>query len=160
MTNFLSKKLLTKRFAYVIIFKCKATDRMLLAPSICGCGGTADALVSGSSVERRVGSNPVIRTKMKKQTSTVCFFVLAADEDAEPTSRGCYSTKRYLKLNFKNTTSTQVTEASRIGFTKLAEPYLGYPLNISYSNQNSLGGDDNIPSFKSDGANGLRSTRI
>ena len=30
---------------------------------ICGCGGTADALVSGSSVERRVGSNPVIRTK-------------------------------------------------------------------------------------------------
>ena len=101
-----------------------------------------------------------IRTKMKRQTSTVCFFVLAADEDAEPTSRGCYSTKRYLKLNFKNTTSTQVTEASRIGFTKLAEPYLGYPLNISYSNQNSLGGDDNIPSFKSDGANGLRSTRI
>ena len=97
---------------------------------------------------------------MKRQTSTVCFFVLAADEDAEPTSRGCYSTKRYLKLNFKNTTSTQATEASRIGFTKLAEPYLGYPLNISYSNQNSLGGDDNIPSFKSDGANGLRSTRI
>jgi len=97
---------------------------------------------------------------MKRQTSTVCFFVLAADEDAEPTSRGCYSTKRYLKLNFKNTTSTQVTEASRIGFTKLAEPYLGYPLNISCSNQNSLGGDDNIPSFKSDGANGLRSTRI
>ena len=88
------------------------------------------------------------------------LFVLAAGEDAEPTSRGCYSTKRYLKLNFKNTTSTQVTEASRIGFTKLAEPYLGYPLNISYSNQNSLGGDDNIPSFKSNGANGLRSTRI
>ena len=68
---------------------------------ICGCGGTADALVSGSSVARRVGSNPVIRTKMKRQTSTVCFFVLAADEDAEPTSRGCYRTKRYLKLNFK-----------------------------------------------------------
>ena len=112
------------------------------------------------SAKAATGGNPVIRTKMKRQTYTVCFFVLAADEDAEPTSRGCYSTKRYLKLNFKNTTSTQVTEASRIGFTKLAEPYLGYPLNISYSNQNSLGGDDNIPSFKSDGANGLRSTRI
>ena len=29
----------------------------------CRCGGTADALVSGSSEEIRVGSNPVIRTK-------------------------------------------------------------------------------------------------
>ena len=101
-----------------------------------------------------------IYTQNEKADLYGLLFVLAAGEDAEPTSRGCYSTKRYLKLNFKNTTSTQVTEASRIGFTKLAEPYLGYPLNISYSNQNSLGGDDNIPSFKSDGANGLRSTRI
>ena len=119
---------------------------------------------------RDLGSNPYWKTKniffiFPLQTKRIypcgcAFFVLAADEDAEPTSRGCYSTKRYLKLNFKNTTSTQVTEASRIGFTKLAEPYLGYPLNISYSNQNSLRGDDNIPSFKSDGANGLRSTRI
>ena len=32
---------------------------------ISGCGGTADALVSGSSVERRVGSNPVIRTRKR-----------------------------------------------------------------------------------------------
>ena len=144
----------------LLYLSAKRTRKASFASLIRGCGGTADALVSGSSVERRVGSNPVIRTKMKRQTSTVCFFVLEADEDAEPTSRGCYSTKRYLKLNFKNTTSTQVTEASRIGFTKLAEPYLGYPLNISYSNQNSLGGDDNIPYFKSDGANGLRSTRI
>ena len=38
---------------------CKNRGRKLK----CGCGGTADALVSGSSVERRVGSNPVIRTK-------------------------------------------------------------------------------------------------
>ena len=30
-----------------------------------GCGGTADALVSGSSEEIRVGSNPVIRTKRR-----------------------------------------------------------------------------------------------
>ena len=49
---------------------------------------------------RAASHNPVIRTKMKRQTSTVCFFVLAADEDAEPTSRGCYSTKRYLKLKY------------------------------------------------------------
>ena len=102
--------------------------------------------------------NDCLSAKAATGGNPVCYS--AADEDAEPTSRGCYSTKRYLKLNFKNTTSTQVTEASRIGFTKLAEPYLGYPLNISYSNQNSLGGDDNIPSFKSDGANGLRSTKI
>ena len=172
MSKILFQKLLTKLFRCVNIVKCKIVWKkttlrnLILHYAFCilrlisGCGGTADALVSGSSVERRVGSNPVIRTKMKRQTSMVCFFVLVADEDAEPTSRGCYSTKRYLKLNFKNTTRTQVTEASRIGFTKLAEPYLGYPLNISYSNQNSLGGDDNIPSFKSDGANGLRSTRI
>ena len=32
---------------------------------ISGCGGTADALVSGSSEEIRVGSNPVIRTKQR-----------------------------------------------------------------------------------------------
>ena len=137
MSKNLVKKLLTKPLIYVIIFECKRTYKSSVVPtflhfalcilhSISGCGGTADALVSGSSVERRVGSNPVIRTKMKRQTSTVCFFVSAADEDAEPTSRGCYSTKRYLKLNFKNTTSTQVTEASRIGFTKLAERPHGF----------------------------------
>ena len=42
----------------------------------CGCGGTADALVSGSSVARRVGSNPVIRTN-KRGTALVVvpFFV-------------------------------------------------------------------------------------
>ena len=40
-----------------------------------GCGGTADALVSGSSVERRVGSNPVIRTKCEKRVLAALFFV-------------------------------------------------------------------------------------
>ena len=42
------------------------------------CGGTADALVSGSSVERRVGSNPVIRTN-KMSTALVVVLVLFSD---------------------------------------------------------------------------------
>ena len=44
---------------------------------ICRCGGTADALVSGSSVERRVGSNPVTCTKWKGRVPVAlpfCFF--------------------------------------------------------------------------------------
>ena len=32
----------------------------------CRCGGTADALVSGSSEEIRVGSNPVTCTKQEQ----------------------------------------------------------------------------------------------
>ena len=45
------------------------------------CGGTADALVSGSSVERRVGSNPVIRTKNKRRMGYILrlFFIQVAD---------------------------------------------------------------------------------
>ena len=44
---------------------------------ISGCGGTADALVSGSSEEIRVGSNPVIRTKQRGRALVVrplCFI--------------------------------------------------------------------------------------
>ena len=39
----------------------------------CRCGGTADALVSGSSEEIRVGSNPVTCTN---KTSTALVVVL------------------------------------------------------------------------------------
>ena len=49
----------------------------------CGCGGTADALVSGSSVERRVGSNPVIRTNDR---DFLGHFYLCGFSGAEPTS--------------------------------------------------------------------------
>ena len=45
---------------------------------ICGCGGTADALVSGSSEEIRVGSNPVIRTN-KMSTALAVVLVLLFD---------------------------------------------------------------------------------
>ena len=41
----------------------------------CGCGGTADALVSGSSEEIRVGSNPVIRTN-KMSIALVVVLIL------------------------------------------------------------------------------------
>ena len=53
----------------------------------CRCGGTADALVSGSSEEIRVGSNPVIRTKQKDRVNVAlsfCFFG-GGDGNAEPT---------------------------------------------------------------------------
>ena len=38
---------------------------LLMLRKKCRCGGTADALVSGSSVERRVGSNPVTCTRKR-----------------------------------------------------------------------------------------------
>ena len=40
-----------------------------------GCGGTADALVSGSSEEIRVGSNPVIRTNKRGTALVVVPFL-------------------------------------------------------------------------------------
>ena len=45
---------------------------------ISGCGGTADALVSGSSEEIRVGSNPVIRTN-KMSIALVVVLILFFD---------------------------------------------------------------------------------
>ena len=41
----------------------------------CRCGGTADALVSGSSEEIRVGSNPVTCTNKKSTTLAVVPFL-------------------------------------------------------------------------------------
>ena len=46
---------------------------------ISGCGGTADALVSGSSEEIRVGSNPVIRTKQRGCALAVRPFLFYVD---------------------------------------------------------------------------------
>ena len=54
-------------------FPCKNRGRKTKK---CGCGGTADALVSGSSVERRVGSNPVTCTNQKGRTLAVCPFLI------------------------------------------------------------------------------------
>ena len=48
---------------------------------ISGCGGTADALVSGSSEEIRVGSNPVIRTKQRGCAPVVRPFLFYKDRD-------------------------------------------------------------------------------
>ena len=52
---------------------------IVISNLISGCGGTADALVSGSSVARRVGSNPVIRT-MRRHPDFLsgCFCIVWA----------------------------------------------------------------------------------
>ena len=42
--------------------------RRVIFNLICRCGGTADALVSGSSEEIRVGSNPVTCTRKRLGT--------------------------------------------------------------------------------------------
>ena len=66
---------------------------------ICRCGGTADALVSGSSEEIRVGSNPVTCTKQKDRvlvTLSFCFFG-AGDEDANPLAHRAISGRRLRK---------------------------------------------------------------
>ena len=64
-----AKKHLTNMAMCGIIFR--RAERLV----ICGCGGTADALVSGSSEEIRVGSNPVTCTNKKSTTLAVVPFL-------------------------------------------------------------------------------------
>ena len=67
----------------LLYLSAKRTHKASFALLIRGCGGTADALVSGSSVERRVGSNPVIRTKQKSTALVVVLFCFGSETGFE-----------------------------------------------------------------------------
>ena len=77
-----AKKLLTNRGICGIIFRraerlsmCGCGGRAISSKKTkCRCGGTADALVSGSSEEIRVGSNPVTCTKRRGHILAICSF--------------------------------------------------------------------------------------
>ena len=65
---------MTNAKSFALVTRSASNYRRVTFNLICGCGGTADALVSGSSVERRVGSNPVIRTKRNDRVLEALSF--------------------------------------------------------------------------------------